>query len=110
MSERKEDWIRIRTPDNEDQIASPNYILKLLEIDRLNILNRLNVLENKVLKLDSPQRKQKIIDALYKKGKHNKIWLSNRVDYRWYDLEDLIDDGIILETKAGTQYMYELPE
>ena len=110
MSKRKEDWIKIYTPENEDKIAAPSYIKKLLRVDTSNIYTRLHRMESKIDKLESPQRQEKIIEILRGQGKHNKIWLGNRIDYRWYDLTALIKKGIVIETKSGTQPMIELSE
>ena len=108
MSKRKEDWIKIVTPDNENKIASPSYIKKLLNVDLSNIYNRLIRMESKIDKLESPKRQEKIIEALRDQGRHSRIWLDNRVSFRGYDLRDLIEKGIIIESKSGTQPMIEL--
>lgn len=111
MSEkRKDDWIKIVTPENKNMIASPNYIKKLLRFDLSTIYNRIIQLEKKVNTLESPQRQEKIINLLRDKGKHNKMWLDHRIEYHWKDLHDLVEKGIICETKSGTQIMYELSE
>ena len=110
MSKRKEDWIKIYTPENENKIAAPAYIKKLLGVNLFNICNRLIRMESQIDKLESPQRQEKIIEILRGQGKHNKSWLVNRIDYRWYDLIALIKKGIVIETKSGTQPMIELSE
>ena len=111
MSERrKKNWIKIFTPDNEDKIASPDYVKKLMGIDLSNIHRRLIRLEEKMDKLESPQRQEKIIDALRGQGKHNRSWLENRVTFQWYDLGPLIEKGIIVESHSGSQRMIELNE
>lgn len=110
MVKRKEVWIKIYTPDDETRIASPAYVRKLLNLDLSNILNRLIRMESQIDKLESPQRQEKIIEILRGQGKHNRSWLSYRVDYRWYDLTALIEKGIIVESKSGTHLMIELSE
>lgn len=109
MSEkRKEDWIKIFTPKNKEMIASPQYVKKLLGLDLSNIYNRLIHMEEKIDKLESPIRQEKIIGLLRDYGKHNEIWLDNRVHYLWYDLRDLVKKGIVIETISGSQHMFEL--
>ena len=112
MSEitRKENWIRIRTPQGENRIASPAYVKKLMGIDLSNIHHRLISIEGKIDKLESPIRQEKIIEALRGQGKHNRSWLENRVSFQWYDLRPLIHKGIIVESYSGTQRMIELNE
>ena len=110
MSARKEDWIKIVTPKNENKIASPSYIKKLLDVDLSNIYNRLIRMESQIDKLESPQRQENIIEVLRGQGKHNRSWLSYRIDYRWYDLSALIEKGIIVESYSGSQRMIELSE
>lgn len=106
---RARDWIKIITPENKEMIASPSYIKKLLNIDLSNIYNRLQSAEYKIGKLGSSSRQETIINLLRENGKHNLIWIQNRVNnYQWYDLRDLITKGIIIETKSKTHTMYEL--
>ena len=108
MSKRKEVWIKIYTPEGETRIASPAYIKKLLDVDLSNIYNRLIRIESQIDKLEAPQRQERIIETLRGQGKHNRSWLSYRVDYRWYDLLALIEKGIIVESKSGTHRMIEI--
>jgi len=106
---RNEDWIQITTPENKKMIASPSYIKKLLGIDLSGIFNRLQRAENKLDKLESPSRQETIINLLRENGKHSRIWLENRVyNYQWYDLQELIKTGIVIETKSGSVSMYDL--
>lgn len=109
MSKRKENWIRIITPEGKYMITSPQNIKKLmgLDVDPRIILNRILDLEHKVTKLELPQRHEKILKILHGEGARTKIWLFNRVpNFRWDDLDPLINDGRILESKSGTHNMY----
>lgn len=110
MSEkRKEVWIKIFTPENESKIASPAYMRTLLKVpDLSNIQMRLVNMERKIDELESPMRQGKIIETLRGQGPHNRSWLSYRVDYRFYDLDSLIEKGIIIESRSGTQRMIEV--
>lgn len=111
-SERKEDWISIYTPEGEKKIASPSYIRKLLKIESRDqllagVFNRIESLERKVDRLESPGRQAQILELLYKHGKHNRIWIFNRVgNGQWYDIKELVDTGLIVESKAGSVTMY----
>ena len=106
-SERKEDWISIYTPEDERKIASPSYIKKLLGLDLSNVYNRIERLERRVDLLESPSRQAQILELLYKHGKHNRIWISNRVgNVQWSDIKELVDTGLIVESKAGFVTMY----
>ena len=109
MSERRtENWIYIYTPDGERRIASPANVKGLLGLS--SVIHRLKILESKIGVLESPQRQKKIIDALRGQGKHNRSWLENRVSFQGYDLGPLIEKGIIVESRSGTQRMIELNE
>lgn len=111
MSKKREkDWVKITTPENKDMIASPEYVKRLLGLGLPYLRVRLNTLEFKIKKLESPLRQETIVRVLRIYGKHNRIWLSNRVSYEWYDLDELIKKGIVIKTKSGTQTMYELAE
>ena len=110
MSKRKEDWILIYTADNKHMIASPANVRKLLNLDLSNIYKRLISAEEKIDRLEAPQRKEKIIEVLRGQGKHNRIWLFNRVRLLYQDLADLIEKGIIIESYSGSQRMIELAE
>ena len=106
-SERKEDWINITTPEGKKMIASPGYVKKLLGVDLSNVYNRLERIERQLERLEAPGRQEEILKLLRENGKHNLIWISNRVmNYQWYDLRDLIDKGFIVESKAGSTRMY----
>ncbi len=105
---RQKNWIRIMTPEGKDKIAHPDNVKKLMGLDITNY--RLNELERRIEKLESPMRQEKIIEALRDQGKHNRIWLENRVLFRWYDLGTLIKKGIIDESQSGTQRMIELSD
>ncbi len=107
---RKDDWIDITTPEGKKMIASPNFIKRLLGLDLSGVFNRLERLERKVKKLEAPQRQAKIISLLRKKGKHNRTWLKNRINFQWYDLEDLVKSGTLIRARSGTQIMYEVAE
>ena len=111
-AKRKEDWIEIVTPEDENRMASPQYIRKLLgikDVDLSNVWNRLLRLENKITKLESPARQEKITELLRKNGKHNLTWISNRVsDYEWYDIMELLKKGIVNKTRSGSQILYSL--
>ena len=105
--ERKEDWINITTPDGKKMIASPRYVKKLLNIDLLNIYNRIEGLERTIDHLEAPGRQAKILKLLQEQGKHNLVWISNRVpNYQWYDIHSLLSQGLIVESKAGSVTMY----
>ena len=116
MTERKEDWIYIIKPNNEQRIASPAFVKKLLGIEKLdvyNIYNRLQKLEQKVDKLEEPMKKQRIIELLKSGESHNRQWLENRVEgLGWYLasklLRELVDEGKLKITKAGTNDMYSI--
>lgn len=111
MTKRETDWISIYTPEGERKIASPDYIKKLLKVPSVsNILSRLARAETKIERLESPQRQEKIIRLLKEHGKHNKIWLGNRVDFRHYDLAALREAGRIVETRSGSQSMIGLSD
>lgn len=106
---RREDWISIKTPDGRDMIASPVYIRKLLGItkDRENVFIRLERLERKMDRLEAPGRQEEILRLLRKHGKHRKIWIKNRVsNYQWYDLGELLQKDLIVESKSGTITLY----
>lgn len=106
-SERKEDWIEITTPEGKKMIASPSYIKKLLGLDLSTIYNRIERLERRVDLLESPGRQAQILELLYKHGKHNWIWIFNRVEnVQRSDIKELVDTGLIVESKArfGTMY------
>ena len=106
-SKRKTDWIEITTPEGKKMIASPRYIKKLLGLDLLNVYNRIERLERSVDLLKSPGRQAQILELLYKHGKHNQVWISNRVsNYQWYDISELVSSGLIVESKAGSVTMY----
>ena len=109
MSKRKENWIRIVTPEGKYMIASPQSIKKLMGLDddpRI-ILNRILTLEIKVNRLELPHRQEEILKLLQENGAHTKIWLVNRVpNFKWGDLEPLIKDGRIIQSKSGTHNMY----
>ena len=106
-SERKEDWINITTPDGKKMIASPSYVNKLLNLDLSNIYNRLNRMEMQIDYLESPGRQAKIYKLLQENGKHNGVWIENRVKgFQWYDMRSLLDQGLIVESKAGSVTMY----
>ena len=106
-SERKEDWISIYTPEDERKIASPSYIKKLLGLDLSNVYNRIERLERKVDQLEAPGRQAQILELLQEHGKHNHVWISNRVmNYQWYDMVQLLDQGLIEESMSGSQIMY----
>ncbi len=112
MSEkRKRNWIKISTPENEDRIASPEYVKRLMGLDvNFQVLNnRIQKLEYKMDRVEAPQRHKEILRLLEKYGKHNLTWIKNRVsNYQWYDLSDLIDRKLIVESKSGTVTMYRL--
>ena len=107
---RKENWINIETPEGKKMIASPEFVKKMMGLDLSNIYNRLIRMESQIDKLESPQRQEKIIETLRGQGKHNRLWLDYRVDFRWYDLGDLIRKGIIVESRSGKHRMFELSE
>ena len=106
-SERKENWINITTPDGKKMIAAPSYVKKLLKLDLLNIYNRIEGLERKIDHLEAPGRQAKILKLLQEHGKHNLVWIRNRVsNYQWYDIHSLLAQGLIVESKAGPVTMY----
>lgn len=106
---RTQEWIKITTPEGKDMIASPSYVKKLMGIDLSNVFNRVHRLEQKIDRLESPGRQEKIIELLRENGKHNRIWIENRVNnYRRYDLDELLKKGLIIETKAGSVSMYTI--
>ena len=110
---RKEDWIQITQPGGKKMIASPNFIRELLGIskDKMNLFNRLHILECKVDHLESPGRQEEILKLLRENGKHNRAWISNRVgNYQWYDLDVLKMKGLIKTSKAGSVTMYSCAE
>lgn len=106
-SERKEDWIRIVKPTGQYRMASPSYVKKLLGVDLSNVYRRIERIERQLDRLEAPGRKEKILKLLRENGKHNVVWISNRVmNYQWEDLRDLIKTGWIVESKTGSQSMY----
>ena len=111
-TKRKEEWIKIYTPEGKDMIASPQYVKNLLgikEVDLSNLYNRLQRLEYQIERLASPGRQKRIIELLRENGKHNLEWIRNRViNYQGYDLDELIDTGLIVMTKSGTHPMFSL--
>ncbi len=110
-SKRLEDWIQITQPDGKKMLAAPSYIKKLLGLDLTNVFNRLQRLESKVDHLEAPGRQAEILQLLAEHGRHNKFWIENRVgNYQWYDLDQLLNAGLIVASKAGTVTMYSCPE
>lgn len=108
---RKQEWIKITTPEGKDMIASPSYVKKLMGIDFSNVFNRIQRLELKIDRLESPERQKQIIELLRENGKHSRIWIENRVyDYRWYDLDELLKKGLLIETKSGSVTMYAVED
>ena len=106
-SERKEDWIKIVTPAGKKMIASPSYIKKLLNLDLSNIHNRINRIELQIDDLESPGRQAEIYKLLQENGKHNGVWIENRVQgFQWQDMRSLLDQGLVFESKAGSVTMY----
>ena len=106
-SERKENWIAITTPEGERKIAAPSYIKKLLGLDLSNVYNRIERLERRVDLLESPDRQAQILELLYKHGTHNWVWIFNRVEnVQRSDIKDLVDTGLIVESKSGSRTMY----
>lgn len=107
---RKQNWIYIYTPDGENKIASPAFIRNLLrikDVDLSNIYNRLQRIEYQMDKAESPGRQEEILKLLREDGKHNLVWISNRVgNYQRYDLDGLLKAGLIVESKAGNTTMY----
>ena len=88
-------------------IAAPRYIKKLLGLNLYNVFNRLERLERKVDHLEAPGRQHDILVLLMEHGKHNLVWISNRViNYQWYDIMQLLEQGLIEESKAGSVTMY----
>lgn len=116
MSEKKrrtEEWIQITDPDGKKMIASPSYIRKLLDIttDKRNLTYRLNELERKIERLGAPGRQEEILKLLRESGAHNRFWIRNRVpNYQRYDLRELLQNGLIVESKSGTVTMYSCAE
>ena len=110
-SERKEDWINITTPKGQRMIAAPSYVKKLLNFDLSNIYNRLERIERQLDKLEAPGRQAEILKLLRENGKHSLVWIGNRVsNYQWYDISSLLDQGLIVESKAGSVTMYSCEE
>ena len=106
-AERKENWINIITPAGKEMIASPSYIRKLLGVDLSNVYNRIERIERQIERLEAPGRQEEILKLLRENGKHSQGWIINRVmNYQWYDLRDLIEKGLIVESKAGSNRMY----
>ena len=106
-SERGENWINITAPDGKKMIASPSYVKKLLNFDLSNIYNRLQRIEHKIDRLEAPERQAEILKLLQENGKHNLVWISNRVsNYQWYDIHSLLDQGLIVKSKAGPVTMF----
>jgi hypothetical protein len=115
---RKQDWIKITTPENKEMIASPEYIKKLLDIsgiDKTSFYNhsrRISYLENRIVFLESPMRREKIIKLLERDGEPHTIrWIEGRISgFRYYDLDYLLENNLIIESKSGTHTLYGLPE
>lgn len=106
-TKRKEEWIQITQPDGEKMIASPGYIKKLLGLDLSNIYDRLQRVEYKIDSLEAPGRQEEILRLLQENGKHNLVWIRNRVgNYQWYDMDVLIKSGLIRTSKSGSVTMY----
>lgn len=116
MTKRTTDWINIEQPDGKKMIAAPSYINKLLGVDKneadiFNLFSRMRSLENKVHRLESPERQQRVIDLLSQEDERSRMftWLSNRIrnlDYQ--DMSSLVSSGVISEEKAGRNTMFYL--
>jgi hypothetical protein len=110
---REEDWIYIIQPDGEKKIASPAFIKKLLGVDVevFNLKRRARELELKVSRLESPGRQAQILELIAEHGPRSRPWINNRVsDYHYYDLDNLVAGGFLVESRSGTHRMYGLPE
>ena len=115
-NKRTENWISFQNPEGQNKIGSPSFIRKLLGVDTneesiYRLINRMQSLENKVHRLESPQRQRQVVDLLTKEaGKSHRFnWFSNRIpnlDYR--DMRSLVNDGTISEEKAGNTTMFYL--
>jgi hypothetical protein len=115
LTDRKEDWIRIITPEGQEMRASPNYIRKLLgvtvnEADIYNLKHEIRQIKKRVTKLEYPIREKEVIELLSKEEKpHNFTWLKNRVENLTYaDYYFMIDEKILLVKKHGKTDMVYL--
>ena len=115
MSERKVDWIHIQKPDGKNYITHPNNLKKLLGVEKNetsihNIFNRINYLETKVHRLESPKRQQRVIELLTEDGKpHMLSWLKNRVNnLDLTDVMDMVRNDVLSHEKRGRNSMYFL--
>ena len=114
MTERKEDWVKIQTPDNKEMIASANYIKKLLTIgvfDVENLNRKIEDLNNRIKVLERPQKKKRILKLLETGEWHNRSWLENHVPHvTYWMIRELIDElcseGKLQTKKSGTQPLY----
>lgn len=116
MGKRTEDWISFETPEGKSMLGAPSYINKLLGHDKTekfisNIQWRIQSLERKIHRLESPQRKQQVIDLLFQEDERSRMftWLSNRVpNLDRTDLGSLVIQGTVSTEKSGRNTMYYL--
>lgn len=116
MTKRTEDWISFETPEGKKMIGAPSHIKKLLGVDKtensiFNIQYRIQSLERKIHRLESPERQQRVIELLFAEDERSRMftWLKNRVmnlDYQ--DMSSLVGSGVISEEKAGRNTMFYL--
>lgn len=108
MGKRTEDWIHIIQPDNENKIASPAYVAKLLGLTSLK-----EEIEARLNRLEYPMGCQQILELLQKYGgKHTRRWFEGRIsipiDYRHF--ADLVNKGKLIVARHGCQTVYGLAE
>jgi len=111
-NQRTKPWIYIQDTNNIQKIASPEYISQLLGICALK--DRVHELENKIAVLEEPLRRKAALDLLRKAGgKHTEKWFMYRSGtylITYGDLQALVREGKIIQSRAGNHTVYSLRE
>lgn len=83
--------------------------VEFLEKTTSKLWDEIYSIHNRLDELETPQRKQSIIDLLKGQGRHSIKWLRHRVTRVFdSDIKKLVADKILIETWSGRTRMYEV--
>ena len=103
MSQRTEDWIHIKQPDNKNMIAGPAYIKKLLglDVELYNLKEQIRDLKYRIHDLETPKRQDQVLNELEKQPRSYAFLKGIITELGYSDVRELEQREIITLYKAG---------
>jgi len=105
----KQFWFKLEQHEDSSNVwvVSPEWVQRVLGINELK--QQVQTLKDRVYKLEGPMRREKIIQLLKAENRvHGLLWIQHRLSISYWDLQELIDKGVLKRVKHGTNTMYEV--